>query len=52
VLTDNEKTDTVEHTVGIPVRNTQLGAFAEHCSVVVHTCVPPIRRPRAAPKHR
>lgn len=40
VLTDNEKTVTVEHIAGIPVRNAQLVAFAEHYSVVVHTCVP------------
>lgn len=40
VLTDNEKTVTSEHIAGIPVRNSQLVAFAEHYSVVVHTCVP------------
>lgn len=40
VLTDNEKTVTVEHIAGIAVRNPQLVAFAEHYSVVVHTCVP------------
>ncbi len=40
VLTDNEKTVTVEHIAGIPVRNPQLVAFADHYSVVVHTCVP------------
>ncbi len=40
VLTDNEKTVTVEHIAGIPVRNAQLVTFAEHYSVVVHTCVP------------
>jgi transposase len=40
VLTDNEKTVTVEHIAGIPVRNPQLVTFAEHYSVVVHTCVP------------
>jgi hypothetical protein len=39
VLTDNEKTVTVEHIAGIAV-NPQLVAFAEHYSVVVHTCVP------------
>lgn len=39
VLTDNEKTVTVEHIAGIPVRNSQLVGFAEHYSVVVHTCV-------------
>lgn len=40
VLTDNEKTVTVEHIAGIPVRNPQLVAFAEHYAVTVHTCVP------------
>ncbi len=40
VLTDNEKTVTTEHIAGIPVRNPQLVAFAEHYSVTVHTCVP------------
>jgi transposase len=40
VLTDNEKTVTTEHIAGIAVRNPQLVAFAEHYSVVVHTCVP------------
>ena len=40
VLTDNEKTVTVEHIAGIPVRNPQLVALAEHYSMSVHTCVP------------
>lgn len=40
VLTDNEKTVTVEHIAGIAVRNPQLVGFAEHYSVSVHTCVP------------
>ena len=40
VLTDNEKTVTVEHIAGIAVRNRQLVAFAAHYSVTVHTCVP------------
>ena len=40
VLTDNEKTVTVEHIAGIAVRNPQLVAFAEHYSVTVRTCVP------------
>lgn len=39
VLTDNEKTVTIEHVAGIPVRNADLVSFAEHYSVVVHTCV-------------
>lgn len=40
VLTDNEKTVTVEHIAGIPVRNPQLVDWARHYAVVVHTCVP------------
>lgn len=40
VLTDNEKTVTVEHVAGIPVRNPQLVAWARHYAVVVHTCEP------------
>ncbi|MDO5745912.1 MAG: IS21 family transposase [Micrococcaceae bacterium] len=40
VLTDNEKTVTVDHIAGIPVRNQQLVAFARHYMVVVHTCQP------------
>jgi hypothetical protein len=47
VLTDNEKTVTVEHIAGIPVRNRQMVAFAGTTVVTVHTCVPPTRRPRA-----
>lgn len=39
VLTDNEKTVTVEHIAGIAVRNPQLVKFAAHYSVTVHTCV-------------
>lgn len=40
VLTDNEKTVTSEHIAGIPVRNPQMVAFADHYSLTVHTCVP------------
>lgn len=40
VLTDNEKTVTVEHVAGIAVRNRQMLAFARHYSVTVHTCEP------------
>jgi hypothetical protein len=40
VLTDNEKTVTVEHVAGIPVRNPQMVAFARHYGVTVHTCEP------------
>ncbi len=40
VLTDNEKTVTVEHVAGIPVRNRHMLAFAKHYGVTVHTCEP------------
>ena len=40
VLTDNEKTVTVEHVAGVAVRNPQMLAFARHYSVTVHTCEP------------
>jgi len=40
VLTDNEKTVTVEHVAGIAVRNPQIVAFARHYAVTVLTCEP------------
>ncbi len=40
VLTDNEKTVTVDHIAGIAVRNPQVVAFARHYGVTVHTCEP------------
>jgi transposase len=40
VLTDNEKTVTVEHVAGIPVRNKHMLTFAKHYGVTVHTCEP------------
>lgn len=40
VLTDNEKTVTVEHVAGLPVRNPQLVEWARHYATTVHTCVP------------
>jgi transposase len=40
VLTDNEKTVTVEHVAGMAVRNPQMLAFARHYGVTVHTCQP------------
>ena len=43
VLTDNEKTVTIEHVARIPVRNQQVVAFARYYGVTVHTCE--VRRP-------
>ncbi|MDQ3663293.1 MAG: IS21 family transposase [Actinomycetota bacterium] len=40
VLTDNEKTVTVEHVAGLAVRNAQTVAFARHYGLTVHTCQP------------
>lgn len=40
VLTDNEKTVTVEHVAGMAVRNPAMVAFARHYGVTLHTCVP------------
>jgi hypothetical protein len=39
-LTDNEKTVTVEHVAGIPVRNAQMLEFARHYGLTIATCVP------------
>jgi len=53
VLTDNEKTVTVEHVAGIAVRNPQMVAFARHYGVTVHTCEPAGAgtRGRSSPEH-
>ena len=51
VLTDNEKTVTSEHIAGIPVRN-RAARVCRALLVMVHTCVPATRRPRAGPSHR
>ncbi len=40
LLTDNEKTVTVEHVAGIPVRNAGIVEFSRHYGLTVHTCVP------------
>lgn len=39
-MTDNEKTVTVEHVAGIPVRNHQIVAFTRHYSTSLQTCLP------------
>ena len=39
-LTDNEKTVTVEHVAGIPVRHPMIVAAGRHYGLTVHTCVP------------
>jgi transposase len=40
LLTDNEKTVTVAHVAGIPVRNPGVVAWARHYGVTVATCEP------------
>jgi transposase len=40
LLTDNEKTVTVEHIAGVPVRNAELVSFGRHYGVTVLTCEP------------
>jgi hypothetical protein len=40
LLTDNEKTVTVEHVAGVPVRNAATVAFAGHYGLTVARCVP------------
>jgi hypothetical protein len=39
-LTDNEKTVTVEHVAGIPVRHPMIVAAGRRYGIQVHTCVP------------
>ena len=40
LLTDNEKTVTVEHVAGMPVRNPGAVEFGRHYGLTVATCVP------------
>ena len=40
VLTDNERTVTVEHVAGVPVRNRETVSFGRHYGVSVLTCQP------------
>ena len=40
VLTDNEKTVTVDHIAGVPVRNQAVVSFGRHYGVTVLTCQP------------
>ena len=40
VLTGNEKTVTVEHVAGVPVRHPEIVAAGRHYGMAVHTCVP------------
>jgi hypothetical protein len=40
LLTDNERTVTIEHVAGIPVRNPAAVEFGRHYGLTVATCVP------------
>jgi transposase len=40
VLSDNEKTVSVDHVCGIAVRNPQIVSVARHYGVTIATCVP------------
>jgi hypothetical protein len=40
LLTDNEKTVTVEHVAGVPVRSPGAVAFARHYGLTIATCLP------------
>ncbi|WP_335990044.1 IS21 family transposase [Glycomyces sp. MUSA5-2] len=40
VLTDNEKTVTVDHVARIPVRNSDIAQIGRHYSTAIRTCVP------------
>ncbi|MGF7235783.1 MAG: IS21 family transposase [Frankia sp.] len=40
LLTDNEKTVTVEHVAGVPVRNPLAVGFGRHYGLTVATCLP------------
>jgi transposase len=40
LLTDNEKTVSVDHVCGIAVRNPQIVSVARHYGVTIQTCVP------------
>lgn len=40
VLTDNEKTVTIEHVAGVPVRHPDMVAFSDHYRTEVLTCRP------------
>ena len=39
-LTDNEKTVTLEHIAGVPVRHPEMVAFGRHYGLTITTCVP------------
>jgi transposase len=52
LLTDNEKTVSVDHVCGIAVRNPQIVSVARHYGVSIQNACPPILRARAARRRR
>ena len=40
LLTDNEKTVTIEHVAGVPIRHPEMVTAGRHYGCVIHTCVP------------
>nr|BFF24993.1 hypothetical protein GCM10025732_29580 [Glycomyces mayteni] len=40
MLTDNEKTVTVEHVAGVAVRNPEIVEVARHYGMTIKTCLP------------
>ncbi len=52
LLTDNEKTVTIEHVAGVAVRHPEMVAVGRHYGCVLHTCVPYDRRARAGRSRR
>ncbi len=39
-LTDNERTVSVDHVAGVPVRNAEIVHVARHYGMTIRTCVP------------
>ncbi len=52
LLSDNEKTVTIEHVAGIPVRHPTMVAVGRHYGCKVESCVPYDPSPRAGWKRR
>ena len=39
-LADNERTVTIDHVAGVPVRHPEMVAIGGHCGITIATCVP------------
>ena len=51
-LTDNERTVTIDHVAGVPVRHPEMVAIGGHYGITVATCVPADPSPKAAARRR